>query len=664
MTTPPHDAPRSGGDGDARDAARPTEEALRARIAHLERELAATRAERDFLYAALEHVPVGLELYDHEGVALWLNRAMVEFTGLPSAEIAVGRFNILTDPFSVVTGMVDLYRRAYAGEVVHTREFAIDLQLAAIDWGASGKQIRFRMVLCPQRDEAGRVLRVLAVMFEVTQHHVARRVAERLLATSSDEEASQLIVRELAGELDIVGARVWRTTNAPGQGLALVAQHARHRDEVAPAPPAHFAERTRDTARTQAVLRDEGDATRWEAALGDAQAHADALGVHALVAAPIAAPHGVIGVIEVGTSSRYLATQALPAMVERLAELYAEFVERSRAQRRFEALFERSPDPTLVIDADGAVLAANERARALLGSTPTSLAAIFEGFAGLDPRHAAVFDGDEPAGAPATWIERTIVDARGEAIPTETAVSLLDADLHGGTKTALLVLRDLRERLRLEAALRGSLAEKDTLLREVHHRVKNNLQIVSSLVNMQADRLTDTAAREALVECSDRVRAMSLVHQVLYGGDELGSVPLDAYTRSLAHHLQGSLDPRCAITFRLAPVRVSLEDAVPCGLILNELVTNAIKYGRLPDGGCALEIALTLRDEGFELCVLDDGPGFALPVPHGSLGVQLIHALARQLGGALTTSPRTDAARASARVSVRRRLPDDATPAH
>ena len=85
--------------------------------------------------------------------------------------------------------MVAYYRRAYAGEIVHTREFAIDLQLAAIDWGASSKQIRFRMVLCPQRDPEGRVLRVLAVMFEVTQHHVARRVAERLLDIASDEEA-------------------------------------------------------------------------------------------------------------------------------------------------------------------------------------------------------------------------------------------------------------------------------------------------------------------------------------------------------------------------------------------------------------------------------------------------------------------------------------------
>jgi PAS domain-containing protein len=80
---------------------------LRARLEAAERRLADARAESAFLYGALEHLPVGLELYGPDGTALWLNRAMVEFVGLPSAEVAVGRFNVLTDPFSVQTGMVE-----------------------------------------------------------------------------------------------------------------------------------------------------------------------------------------------------------------------------------------------------------------------------------------------------------------------------------------------------------------------------------------------------------------------------------------------------------------------------------------------------------------------------------------------------------------------------
>jgi PAS domain S-box-containing protein len=631
---------------------------LRARIAELERELAETRAERDFLYGALEHVPVGLEMYDRDGLALWLNRAMLEFTGLPSAEVAVGRFNILTDPFSVVTGMVDYYRRAYAGEVVHTREFAIDLELAAIDWGASNKTIRFRMVLCPQRDAEGRVLRVLAVMFEVTQHHVARRVAEQLLATHGDDEASRLIVDELTREHDILHARVWRDSDARGDRLALLAHQVRSPTDDGSTPPLpsdEFARRARDTAQTQAWMRAEE---------GAAPEESTAETVHALVAAPIRAPHGVVGVIEVGTSSRYLATQALPAMVERLAELYAEFFTRTRAQRRFEALFERSPDPTLVIDEAGVVYAANERARVLLGASPGSLAAVFGDFEALHPRHAAVFQGDPGPIGPVVWLEQAVTTTGGETFPADIGVSLLDADAREGAKRAVLVLRDLRERAAFEAELRRSLTEKETLLREVHHRVKNNLQIVSSLVNMQADRIADPAARAALVECSDRVRAMSLVHQVLYGGDHLGSVPLADYARSLAEHLRDSLAPRCAMTFDLVELHVSLEDAVPCGLILNELITNAIKHGRDAAGGCAVGVTITTHDDGYTLCVHDGGPGFALPVPRGSLGVQLIHALARQLGGRFTTTPRTEHERASARVVVRQRPPSEAPASH
>jgi len=626
--------------------ARPVEDALRARVAELERELGAVRAERDFLYAALEHVPVGLELYDHEGVALWLNRAMVEFTGLPSPDVAVGHFNILTDPFSVITGMVEYYRRAYAGEIVHTREFAIDLQLAAIDWGSSSKQIRFRMALCPQRDPEGRVLRVLAVMFEVTQHHVARRVAERLLDIASDEEASRLTVSTLADEIDIAMARVWRVVDA-GAAMTLVANHERLSGAAELRP--HFAEQTRAAGTTQARLPGDGDVSRGEGSVeGD-----HGTPVHAHVAAPIMVSHGVIGVIEVGTTSRYLATQALPAMVERLAELYAEFFTRTQAQRRFEALFERSPDPTLVVDQSGAVLAANERARALLGEAPGSLATVFPESETFPPQHAEVFRAGTRDWGAAVWIERRSVSTSGETIPTETAVSPLIADLPDGTKTAVLVLRDLRERRRLEAALRDSLDEKVTLLQEVHHRVKNNLQIVSSLVNMQADRLTDPAAREALTECSHRVRAMSLVHQILYGSDELSNIPLHEYASTLAQHLRASIDPRCELTLRLAPVRVSLEDAIPCGLILNELLTNAIKYGRGADGRCLIAVELQADGEGFELGVLDSGPGFVLPVPQGSLGVQLVQALARQLRGRLSTSPPRDGEQAAVRMRVR-----------
>jgi PAS domain S-box-containing protein len=565
----------------------------------------------------------------------------------------VGRFNVLTDPFSTVTGMVDFFRRAYAGEIVQTPEFSINLQLAAIDWGTSGKRIRFRMVLVPQRDAAGEVQRVLAVMFEVTQHHLAQRVAERLLEATRDDDAAEHIVHELRGELDIVRARVWRVAGN-GRGELVLAAHQSLPPEPGDEPPGEvptdFAHRAWETARTQ-VWQRRGPITERTAT-----------SIHALVTAPITLPHGVIGVIEVGTSSRYLATQALPTMVERIADVYEEYFTRTRAQRRFEALFERSPDPTLVIDQHGAVLSANERAQALLGAKPASLAAVFADFTALDARHAAVFADDAPATGTSVWIEQTAVDADGTAISVEVAVSPLDADLHAGTKNAVLVLRDLRERLRLESELRQSLEEKSTLLQEVHHRVKNNLQIVLSLVSLQADRLGDLAARQALLCCSDRIRAMSLVHQLLYGGEELESIRLDDYARSLVQHLCSSLAPGCTTTFHLAPVQISLDEAVPCGLILNEFVTNAIKHGGGFEGACDIEVGLQPHTDGFDLWVCDAGPGFTLPASRGSLGLQLIQGLTRQLGARFSNSVRSESARATVRLSLRRRPSSSVVP--
>jgi PAS domain S-box-containing protein len=620
---------------------RATADSLRAELARLRGELAAVQAERDFFFAGLEHVPVGLELYDAEGFALWLNRAMVEFTGLPSAEVAVkGRFNVLTDPFSTRTGMVDYFRRAYAGEVVRTREFAINLEIAAIDWGATGKQICFRMVLCPQRDASGRVQRVLAVMYEVTQHHVARRVAERFLLAGSTGEAAEIIARELAAEPDILRAELWRAAEGDGT-LRLAARGGPSTDGAA---AEGLVREAFEGAETRVWLADDlpadGGARRLDAV------------EHVRVAAPIKLADGVEGVLAVATSSRYLGAQALPGMAERLAEIYAEFCARARAERSFAALFEHSPDPTLVVDEAGAVLAANERARALCGAKPTDLAGLFLEADGLAAQRAAALRGDLAAGL--AWREMQLRGPGGEAIPVEVALAPLEADAATRARRAVLVARDLRERRRLDAELRRSLEEKSTLLREVHHRVKNNLQIVSSLVNMQAARITDAAARAALTVCAERVHAMALVHRVLYGGEQLGSISLADYARELSDHLRGSIAPDCAIRFELAPVQVSLEDAVPCGLILNELVTNAVKHGRGPDGAAAVTVRLAALADGFELSVVDAGPGYTLGGGYNTLGVKLIQSLARQLRATLRTTLRSDGEPAAVCVTVRR----------
>jgi two-component sensor histidine kinase len=166
--------------------------------------------------------------------------------------------------------------------------------------------------------------------------------------------------------------------------------------------------------------------------------------------------------------------------------------------------------------------------------------------------------------------------------------------------------------------------------------VKNNLQIVSSLLSMQADGMEPGAPRDSLLETVHRVRSMSFVHQQLYSSDRFDSIDFGAYARSLSGALLSSLDPRTTIEHDVEPIEVPLDLAVPCGLVLNELITNAIKHGRSADGSCTIRIELRRDGEAVLLTVADRGPGFPPErARSGSLGMQLIRALARQLGAKL-----------------------------
>ncbi|MSP59834.1 MAG: sensor histidine kinase, partial [Myxococcales bacterium] len=192
--------------------------------------------------------------------------------------------------------------------------------------------------------------------------------------------------------------------------------------------------------------------------------------------------------------------------------------------------------------------------------------------------------------------------------------------------------------------------EKETLLKEIHHRVKNNLQIISSLLMLQSEQMPGERARILLAECVYRVRSMALIHQQLYGVDSLGRIDFGNYARSLADSLRAALSPGTRIEVRTEPVEVTVEHAVPLGLILNELITNAIKYGHgaaRPEGevgrcgpGFDVRIEVVAREGCIHVAVVDSGAGLPpglSPSTAGTLGLQLVRSLTRQLRGQLVT---------------------------
>jgi two-component sensor histidine kinase len=207
--------------------------------------------------------------------------------------------------------------------------------------------------------------------------------------------------------------------------------------------------------------------------------------------------------------------------------------------------------------------------------------------------------------------------------------------------------RIIVERTRhLDAAVR----EREVLLREIHHRVKNNLQVISSLLGMQSHHVADPTVRAVLEESRTRVQAIALVHENLYQTHDLAEIGFAGYVRGLAAHLiatYGGAGRGITVQVDAADVRLSVTHAIPCGLIVSELVTNALKHAFPGERGGVITIALADEPEQqLRLQVGDDGVGLAADLDLRnlpSMGMDLVFAFAEQLQATVevTGSPGT-----------------------
>ena len=244
------------------------------------------------------------------------------------------------------------------------------------------------------------------------------------------------------------------------------------------------------------------------------------------------------------------------------------------------------------------------------------------------------------------------VKRSGETIAVESSVRRLQAQ-NGTPPGQLAVIRDITKRKRAEESLLESrqrleisVHEKEVLLKEVHHRVKNNMQIIDSLLRLQANAIENPAAKTAMLNMQCRIRSMGLIHESLYRSDNLAAVDIAAYLNSLCSQLMRALvSTPGAIQLRLdlAPVHLAIDKAIPCGLLVNELVSNALKHA-FPDGRSGVlrvDLQPLAHATGWRLRVSDDGVG--LPPDFDlrrttSLGLKLVTDLAHQLGGKLKIS--------------------------
>ena len=241
----------------------------------------------------------------------------------------------------------------------------------------------------------------------------------------------------------------------------------------------------------------------------------------------------------------------------------------------------------------------------------------------------------------------------GNPITFQSSINILK-DAAGDKAGMVSINHDISERKRAEEQIRSSLKEKEVLLQEIHHRVKNNLQIISGLLTLQADQSAGKSLEEIFRESQDRIRSIALIHEKLYRSLNLAEIAFDEYLRTLIENLfisHGVAAGRIQVKYEMEPILFTIEKAIPLGLIVNELATNSLKHA-FPDGRQG-EIRIGLHgyegaksytqktDSGTlhrvptcELIVADNGVGLPaghVPGQQKTLGMNLVSMLARQL---------------------------------
>lgn len=316
-----------------------------------------------------------------------------------------------------------------------------------------------------------------------------------------------------------------------------------------------------------------------------------------------------------------------------------------RSESRFRQVVEGSPGPTALVDRNARITLVNGALETLFGAPRAQLVG-----APIDvliparyrDRHGALFQSFFAAPRARDMAGRRELNAlraNGEEFPVEIALNPVEL---GGEQHVIATIIDVSARRQAQRALERALADKTALLGEVHHRVKNNLQVISSLLNLQC-RVAPAGAQAALADSQLRVRAMALIHELLYEHDEVANIDLADYLQRLIRLLQesaGGMAPAVRVVFGHTGRAIALDPqrAVPCGLLVTELVTNAFKHAFNGRARGQIEVVLEASDKDARLSVHDDGTGLPAGLELGatrSLGFQLIPMLVNQMNAEL-----------------------------
>ncbi len=342
----------------------------------------------------------------------------------------------------------------------------------------------------------------------------------------------------------------------------------------------------------------------------------------------------------------------LESIAEELTEtnlnLENEIAERRRAEaalteseEQYRMLAEASPEMIYYVDGAGTVRYINRAAAGMFNAAPGDLEG--KNISELFPPHLA--QRHVEAVREVIRSGRTLYSEVLESFPSgdiwiEARLSPI-RNSAGTVIGALGLSQDITERKQAEEQIQASLREKEVLLREVHHRVKNNFQIIVSLLSLQARNIESDDTTRIFNDSINRIRAMALVHESLYRSSDISEIDFASYIRTISEEIfdnYASIDRRPEFRLDIDEIRLAVDQAIPCGLIVNELITNSLKYA-FPAGSEPGRVMVSLKcceNDTASLMVADDGVG----MPEGfsaaqsqTLGIELVMLLAKQIQG-------------------------------
>jgi PAS domain S-box-containing protein len=307
------------------------------------------------------------------------------------------------------------------------------------------------------------------------------------------------------------------------------------------------------------------------------------------------------------------------------------------SEEEYRTLFEMATFPIFVLDSAGVCINCNEAVLALFQCTKSDLTGRnIESF--IKPHLAGPVS---PKKSP--WKTDASVELKWKESDKIIELTFIPAKFMTRQWT-FVVGKDITERKLADKQIKTSLREKELLLKEIHHRVKNNLQVIKSLLRLQAGQIEDPRIAELFQECQNRIQSMAFIHERLYKSDQFSKIDFAEYIRELVDELYRSMrvsTKKVALDLRLDNVMLGIDQAVPCGLIVNEMVTNALKHAFPPSfmGENKITISLKESKKHIALMISDNGAGIPADIDvtrASSLGLHLIALLSQdQLNGEL-----------------------------